>query len=397
MRFSIIIPVYNSEQYLDRAVQSVRDQSLADWELILVDDGSPDHSGELCEKWKAADPRIRVLHKPNGGVSSARNAGLALARGDYIFFVDADDYIGTGMLEEADQVLTDTGADVVLVNIRRFFTDHTFRPPLVELHPAMGSRQLLLYLLCGLFREAVSKIVRRTRLTHDRFDETMKSAEDLAFMPDIIREGCTVACTTQNFYYYNKMNAASATSSIAALEGRLNDYRAWRHFLDSCRRYHWEQIDPRLPDYYRAQCMRYAAGALQAGAAVDTERELSTFVENHRPAWMEKIPGEKRLTYLSYYYIYESMRLGWLLCQGLSGEIEGRIIRAFIRFYSVDRACPCLSHEEIRKRDAFMADLEKKTDFTGVSPGQKLAFTMAVHGGGFLLKRKGQKLLRQAK
>lgn len=94
---SVIIPVYKVEAYLERCVKSVLAQSL-ELEIILVDDGSPDECPELCDQWAQRDSRIRVIHKENGGLSSARNAGLAVCRGEYVSFVDSDDWIEPGML-----------------------------------------------------------------------------------------------------------------------------------------------------------------------------------------------------------------------------------------------------------------------------------------------------------
>lgn len=96
---SVIVPVYNVEQYLDRCVNSIIHQTYRDLEIILVDDGSPDQCPQMCDEWSKKDNRIKVIHKKNGGLSSARNAGLDIASGDYIAFVDSDDYIDNQMLE----------------------------------------------------------------------------------------------------------------------------------------------------------------------------------------------------------------------------------------------------------------------------------------------------------
>ena len=90
---SVIVPVYNVEKYINRCIESVLAQTYRNFELILVDDGSPDNCGAICDDYASKDRRIRVIHKENGGVSSARNAGLDSAGGDYILFVDSDDYI----------------------------------------------------------------------------------------------------------------------------------------------------------------------------------------------------------------------------------------------------------------------------------------------------------------
>ena len=90
---TIIVPVYRVEAYLDECVESLVSQTHPDLDIILVDDGSPDGSGFICDQWATRDERIRVIHKPNGGLSSARNAGLDAARGAFITFVDADDIV----------------------------------------------------------------------------------------------------------------------------------------------------------------------------------------------------------------------------------------------------------------------------------------------------------------
>lgn len=92
-QFSIIVPVYNTEKYLDRCVKSLLSQTLSDIEVILVDDGSPDGSGRICDDFSAGDPRVRAIHKKNEGQGIARNAGLDLASGEYVLFIDSDDYI----------------------------------------------------------------------------------------------------------------------------------------------------------------------------------------------------------------------------------------------------------------------------------------------------------------
>lgn len=98
-RVSIIVPVYKVEKYLKRCVDSILAQTYGDFELILVDDGSPDRSGNLCDEFKKADNRIKVIHKKNGGLSSARNAGLDIACGEYVGFIDSDDWITVDMFE----------------------------------------------------------------------------------------------------------------------------------------------------------------------------------------------------------------------------------------------------------------------------------------------------------
>lgn len=109
---SIIVPVYKVEPYLDCCIKSIVEQTYSNLEIILVDDGSPDNCGSICDAWAEKDGRIVVIHKENGGLSDARNAGLKIAKGEYIAFVDSDDRIASDFLSELLNAINDTGADI---------------------------------------------------------------------------------------------------------------------------------------------------------------------------------------------------------------------------------------------------------------------------------------------
>jgi len=111
---SVVIPVYKVEQYLSECVDSILNQTYDALEIILVDDGSPDSCGKICDEYAKRDSRIKVIHKENGGLSDARNAGIDIASGDYITFVDSDDYIAKDMIEKLYSALIKNNADVSL-------------------------------------------------------------------------------------------------------------------------------------------------------------------------------------------------------------------------------------------------------------------------------------------
>lgn len=117
---SVIVPIYNVEKYLNRCVESILSQSYTDFELILVDDGSPDKCPELCDEWGKKDERIKVIHKENGGLSSARNAGIEMAKGDYFAFVDSDDFIHPDYLKLLYKALITSNADVAICDFFNF-------------------------------------------------------------------------------------------------------------------------------------------------------------------------------------------------------------------------------------------------------------------------------------
>ena len=113
---SIIIPVYKVEKYLEKCIQSVINQTYENLQIILVDDGSPDNCGKICDEYAKKDHRIEVIHKSNGGLSDARNKGLEIAKGEYIGFVDSDDYIEADMYEVLYNLLKQYNADVSICN-----------------------------------------------------------------------------------------------------------------------------------------------------------------------------------------------------------------------------------------------------------------------------------------
>ena len=111
-RISVIVPIYQVENYLNKCVESIVNQTYADLEIILVDDGSPDGCPQLCDDWAAKDSRIHVVHKENGGLSDARNAGLAIATGEYISFIDSDDWIEPDFIQVLHDAMEQTGAGI---------------------------------------------------------------------------------------------------------------------------------------------------------------------------------------------------------------------------------------------------------------------------------------------
>ncbi|MBQ6543175.1 MAG: glycosyltransferase family 2 protein, partial [Clostridia bacterium] len=114
---SVIVPVYKVEKYLPRCLDSILSQSFTDFELLLVDDGSPDSCPEICDEYARRDRRISVIHKENGGLSSARNAALERATGKYVSFVDSDDYITADALQTLYSALTETDSDIAVGNM----------------------------------------------------------------------------------------------------------------------------------------------------------------------------------------------------------------------------------------------------------------------------------------
>ena len=124
-KISVIVPVYKAEDVLIKCVESILTQTYKNLEVILVDDGSPDHSGAICDQYVKKDNRVKVIHKKNGGVSSARNCGLDVATGDYCTFVDSDDYIDPTMYENMMKKAKQFDCDVVMCDCVKEYGDRS--------------------------------------------------------------------------------------------------------------------------------------------------------------------------------------------------------------------------------------------------------------------------------
>ena len=117
---SVVVPIYKVEKYLDKCVESLVNQTYKNLEIILVDDGAPDNCPEMCDKWAEMDHRIKVIHKPNGGLSDARNAGMKEVKGEYVAFIDSDDYVAVEFIEKLYNVMKKEQSDIVECEVLKF-------------------------------------------------------------------------------------------------------------------------------------------------------------------------------------------------------------------------------------------------------------------------------------
>ena len=200
-QISIIVPVYKAEKVMSRCLESILNQTFKDWELILVDDGSPDRSGELCERYKCQDSRIIVIHQPNGGVSSARNAGLKQAQGDYVTFVDADDYLYSNYL---DKLFSHTPADIVICgfeNIENTFIPQAYSVSLKDNSTIIKTLVEVPYYLdtpwCKLFKRS---IIVDNNLS---FNRRLRLSEDTLFCYEFIKYCEIVKIESSALYVYD--------------------------------------------------------------------------------------------------------------------------------------------------------------------------------------------------
>ena len=229
-RFSIIIPVYNVEGYLKQTVDSVLNQSFCDFELVLVDDGSQDTSPQICDKYQKEDSRVVVLHKKNGGAAAARNDGILMATGEYVTFLDSDDYWDDPeTLEKIDAKLSETDADVLETRLKSFncqtgkVQEAKQFPP--ELLKGLSTPEALRTLISTATYKvhAGLKVIRRTFLMeHSLFFPEGVTCEDILWGIRISAAYPRYAFMNLYFYCYREGRPGSVTSNIR--EKNLQDY-----------------------------------------------------------------------------------------------------------------------------------------------------------------------------
>ena len=208
---SIVIPVYKCEQYLDRCLNSLVNQTYQNIEIILVDDGSPDGSPALCDKWAEKNSKVKVLHKPNGGPSSARNLGIQNAKGNYVCFVDSDDEVSTEYVSKLYDALVQNDADLSICAIKSERADGTFLEEGVAENEILTTEKTdetvaRIYDL-GLLMTPCCKLFKKDKIK-DLYPENMYYGEDEVFNLNYLFNCSKIAIIKDVMYTYYFNNAS---------------------------------------------------------------------------------------------------------------------------------------------------------------------------------------------
>ena len=204
-QISIIVPIYNVDQYLSRCLDSILVQTFRDFELLLIDDGSLDKSGEICDEYAIKDSRVKVFHVENNGVSSARNVGLENANGRWIAFIDGDDWIGCEYLNQLYIEVMECHADMILQSPIYVYNNST-NSRKIERKIYSLSEGIRTFILDGFlcFTEPHSKLFRTKKIQNHniRFKEGIKIGEDIIFISEFLRYTSKVMTSKEVGYYY---------------------------------------------------------------------------------------------------------------------------------------------------------------------------------------------------
>ncbi len=224
-KISIIVPIYNVERYLRECLDSILAQTFGDWECILVDDGSPDGCPQICDEYTACDPRFRVIHRANGGQAAARNSGLREARGEYIGFVDSDDWIAPQLFERLYRLITKYGTDMAQVGYRKEYIGFFHSKRLIKQVSLLDRREIVRQMI---FDQRIpsymcNKLFRR-EVINTEFPEG-KVFEDVAVLNRWVRDIRSAVLAPDTLYHYRMRKSSTLHTNFSR---RLDYFEAFR-------------------------------------------------------------------------------------------------------------------------------------------------------------------------
>lgn len=322
VKVSLVVPVYNTEKYLRRCLESVAAQSLAEIEVLVVDDGSPDNSAAIIREFAARDTRFRLLATPNGGVAKARNLGLDAASGEYVTFVDSDDSIRPKLAESLYEAAKKNGADIAVCNLIRFYENGRQEAPFIDFHghtllfPKENHYAYVKKVFIGeegLAGSVCNKLFRREWLlsTGVRFlARDFIFAEDTMFLYQVLPQAQRVCIVDQPLYLYRQHGSSESHIYQENLLGRyrnlleqtIQTYQDLGVYLD---------IVPGIPVKSFAFLSEILYNETKKGGSYRKFREAvhdSYFQERTKTAQVSHLSRNKRLAFALY-----RRRFTWLL------------------------------------------------------------------------------------
>ena len=277
---SIIVPVYNVDKYLEKSLDSISAQNFRNWECIVVDDGSTDNSGIICDKIALKDNRFRVFHKQNGGVSSARNCGLENARGKYITFVDSDDWVEENFLTILYELITKHDADVAQCGFIQEFTTYQKKKPIVAEEKILGFEEAIEGLLHkDILPSYLWNKIYKKEIVDKKFPEG-KNYEDAFTIPEWFKNVKKVVLSPTLVYHY-RMRGRSITK-IGVAKNHRNYVEACSHIADT--------VYSIVPSKFDLQSKNaYIVRITVDGAKTIARREKDKHEKNEALKWMSRL------------------------------------------------------------------------------------------------------------
>ena len=313
---SVIVPVYNvPQEYLEKCIESILYQNYTNVELILIDDGSVSSIAECCDRYGNLDDRIRIVHKENGGVSSARNTGLALASGDYVTFVDGDDWIEPNHLLQGMRYILDTQTEIVFLGAKIEKGGEIHKSPFMSTDPFVMTSLDARY--CLMKRTLVgwgvaSKIFKKKTITDIYFDKEISMAEDLDFCWRALTVARKVAYFPSSGYHYCQRED-SATHAVTP-EKRITGVKVFYKILQ-------ELSDGELRDLVQIRYIKEMASCMMSiyrDKGLVYEAEIKSY---------KKVLQKNIFSFVRTPYYGVKIKLAVLLLATLPSSIFRRVVR----------------------------------------------------------------------
>lgn len=292
---SIIIPVYNGEKYLRPCIDSILHQTYQHWELLLIDDGSPDSSGAICDEY-ASDPRISVVHKENGGQASARNQGVAMAKGEYISFVDCDDWLETDMYESMLQTMQEQQAEIIICGYLEEYMNRQKRVRADGKMVVYDATEAVKLVLQGKIGSYLWSMLFRREVVQEQMPN-LNPYEDHATIFKWISHAHRVVVLHQAFYHYRQLESSS-----------LHTYntRNGNHFFMAIKeRYHYIAERNLLPGWETENRSLYLRGCVKLTKDLarmpDYDVQLKAIIEEVRDELRNFLPISRKEIGTKYY------------------------------------------------------------------------------------------------
>ena len=316
---SVVVPVYNVEKYLTRCINSILRQSFADFELLLVDDGSTDKSGSICEQYTVKDSRIRVFHKKNGGLSDARNFGLDQMHGEFVSFIDSDDYVGPDYLRILVEMQEQFQADLTMLVTASTHSEGTEFVDSADKRWFMQPKEALRSIASGEYTgvSACGKLFRRSIFAQKRFPVGMLY-EDMHTIPYLIEDchACALSTSIQ-YYYFQRSDSITHNISDKAIE-------MWNGGIEKLYDY-VEQRDPEAVDCVICRYVLFGFGVV-VNNLIDSDSYVlrsRQFRDRHHDWW-------KAAAQNKYLKKKDKVKVGLFLT-------DVRLYRIFYKLYQVKK------------------------------------------------------------
>lgn len=304
MFFSIIVPVYNVERYLEECIESILQQTFTDYELILVDDGSKDSSGKICDVYQTKCSSIKVIHKRNGGAAESRNVGLDISKGRYIIFLDSDDYIAEKTFLEQIACALDKEQDIVLYNYKKYYEGTgrlggiTFHYPKIS---ESDHQSDILYKLveadafyCTAWLKAISsKLLKENEI---RFQTGIRSEDQEWYYHVVLKARTYVVADVPFVVYRQREGSVTATFSEQHLKDNIALLEKW------CAKIKSNEIDREFQYALLASIAKLYTNLLIAYSSLNSDEKRKHKMEMKNLSWLLKYDLNKRVQKINSVY-----------------------------------------------------------------------------------------------